>query len=96
MPGNLAFFREEITGIVSAAYGDAKQLQFGFQAFNVRIRYVSGSDPIFFSFSGDDDSGKVGFSAGMSTEELFRDIGPVNVIYFRGGDGSEIIAVEAW
>lgn len=95
MPGNLAFFREEITGISSAAYGDTKLFQFGFQARNVRIRYVSGSDPIFFSFNGADDSGKVGLSAGMPTEELFREL-VTNVIYFRGGDGTEVIAVEAW
>lgn len=96
MPGNPNFFRDEITGVSSATYGDAKQLRFGFQAFNVRVRYIFGSDPIFFSFNGADDSGKIGFSAGMSTEELFRDIGPVNVIHFRGGDGSEVISVEAW
>ena len=75
---------------------DAKQMQIGFAARNIRVRYISGTIPIFFSFNGSDDSGEVGFSMGRSDVELFRDITSVNSIHFRGGDGTEVISVEAW
>lgn len=96
MPGNLTFFRDEITGISNAGYVDTKQMQFGFSAGNVRVRYISGTIPIFFSFNGADDSGEVGFSMGRSDVELFRDIRSVHTIHFRGGDGTETLSVEAW
>ena len=98
MPGNLAFFSVEIDTISNAEYNDTKLASFGFPATNVRVRCLIGTGSIEFSFNGADDSGSISFGAvgGYAASEEFRDIGPVNNVYLKGGAGDETVLVEAW
>ncbi len=83
----------EITSISNAAYDDTAYVKLGFTAGWVQIHFVSGNDPIYFSFNGSENHGVVH----DATKELQVTSIPVwtNEIWFKGGTGNEIIRYTA-
>lgn len=85
---------QEVTGISNSTYGDSSRIQFGFQSHLILINHRSGTNPIYFSFNGQDDHGVLHSGDGyIKSIEV-----PVvsSVIWFRGGTGDEIMDLFAF
>ena len=91
---SLAGFWQEITGKTNSNYDDDNVVEFGFSASFLQIHYVSGTNPIYYSFNGSEDHGKLYDSVGSIQTQMLNNVRQ-NKVWFRGGSGDEIIEVKA-
>jgi len=76
-------------------YNDNDVVEFGFMSVAVQLNFRSGTDPVYFSFNGKDDSGVLHVAGGdYRQNQTFKPL-RTNKVWFRGASGDEIVEVTA-
>jgi hypothetical protein len=85
---------EVITGIDNATYDDDHKYDLGRMSSFWSILFKGGTDPIYYSFDGKNDSGVVSDLAGYLQ---YQSLEPwvTNTFWLRGGTGDETVEVTA-
>ena len=87
-------FYDKITVQIGSAYSDDGRTTFGLQSKKVKLDFITGTGPVFFSFNGSTDHGEIG-GPGLPESVDLPDFA-ANEIWFRSAGGGETVQVWAW